>query len=1062
MTKASILVVEDESIVSMEIQSRLRRLGYEVAAALDNAEEAIEMAERTKPDLVLMDIQLKGQMDGVTAAGQMRDRLNIPVVYLTAYADEATLGRAKITEPFGYILKPFEERELYKTIEMALSKHRIEKKLKERERWLDTTLRSIGDGVIATDTAGQVTFLNAPAEKLTGWKFEQAKGHDLNEIFHVVNQLTREPAENPAIRVLRGKESAQLANHTLLITRDGGERPIDSTAAPIRDDNGEINGVVLVFRDVTDRMMATAEIQKRTHELSERIKELKCLYQVSKLVQRPDIDIDEILQTTIELIPQAMQYVNIACARVTMGEKIFCSPGFAETEWKISAPIMVNQKPIAALELCYLEERSTTNGTPFVQEEKELLIAVAEHLGRTIQRKRFNEALQVEKAHLEALIESAQEAIVMTGDDGRVLRINGEFTRLFGYTAEEASGQHIDVLVAPHQKHQEAQQLTRRVAKRERISLETIRYHKNGTPVQVSILGAPVMVEGEQVGVFGIYRDITQRRKADDELKKQKALLDEIFNSIQEGIGIVDVDEIITFCNPAYAEILDEKVEDILGKSLFDILPPDTHATIREQSDLRRKGRSSTYDLPLVTSRGNKKFVRFTVSPRHSKDGKYAGAFGATMDITDRKIAEGALKRKTLQQAHLLQTARHLTESLDVREVLTSIAKGAKEIIGAQGCSLYLLEADETTLTPVVAIDPNYEEEIMATSLNVSESFTGKAIRARKALIFNDPQSDGSGKQIPGTPVEVDERIIVAPLIADEKVLGAMCLDRMKVPFTEEDLSLSETFATYASTALKNAQAHDDIHQEVKQRRRMEKKLKQTMTELKRSNDELQQFAYVASHDLQEPLRMVASYVQLLAKRYRGKLDQDADDFINYAVDGAVRMQGLINDLLAYSRVGTRGRPFESSDLDEIFERALGNLQASVVETGAQIDHGPLPTLLVDRVQFTQLFQNLIGNAIKFHNDTPPHVRVAAERKNGEYILSVRDNGIGIDPEYADRIFMIFQRLHDRSEYKGTGIGLAICRKIVERHGGRIWVESEPGQGATFYFTVPVKGGQKS
>ena len=258
------------------------------------------------------------------------------------------------------------------------------------------------------------------------------------------------------------------------------------------------------------------------------------------------------------------------------------------------------------------------------------------------------------------------------------------------------------------------------------------------------------------------------------------------------------------------------------------------------------------------------------------------------------------------------------------------------------------------------------------------------------------------------------------------------------------------------------AEAHDDIHQEVKQRRRMEKKLKQTMTELKRSNDELQQFAYVASHDLQEPLRMVASYVQLLAKRYRGKLDQDADDFINYAVDGAVRMQGLINDLLAYSRVGTRGRPFESSDLDEIFERAVGNLQASVVETGAQIDHEPLPTLVVDRVQFTQLFQNLVGNAIKFHNDTPPHVQVAAERKNGEYILSVKDNGIGIDPEYADRIFMIFQRLHDRSEYKGTGIGLAICRKIVERHGGRIWVESEPGQGATFYFTVPVKGGQKS
>ena len=1062
MTKARVLVVEDESIVSLEIQSRLRRLGYKVAGVVDTAEKAVEMADRLKPDLVLMDIQLKGQMDGVEAAAQIGDHLKIPVVYLTAYADEATLRRAKVTEPFGYILKPFEERELYKTIEMALSKHHMEQQLKERERWLDTTLKSIGDGVIATDTDGRITFLNAAAEKSTGWKFDQAKGRDLSEIFRIVNQMTKEPVENPTTAVLREGQSIHLANYLVLIARNEAEKPIDSTAAPIRGDNGQIVGVVLVFRDITDRMMATAEIQQRTHDLSERIKELKCLYRVSKLAQQPAITIEKIARDTVELIPRAMQYVEIACARITMGESTFCSKRFTETDWKISAPIIVNRKPVGTLEVCYLEERPAGNGRSFVAEEEELIVALAEHLGRTIQRKRFNEALEVEKAHLEALIQSAQEAIVMTDNDGQVLRINEEFTRLFGYTAAQAAGCHIDDLVAPGEKHREAQEVTRRVAQRERLSLEAIRYHKDGTPVQVSILGAPVIVGGEQVGVFGIYRDITERRRAADELKRQKALLDEVFNGIQEGIGIVDTDEIVTFCNPAYAEILDESVEDIIGKSLYDILPSHTHDIIREQSSIRRKSRTSTYDLPLTTSKGNKKFIRFTVAPRHSKDGSYAGAFGATMDITDRKIAEGELEKKTLQQAHLLQTARHLTESLDVKEVLTNIAQGAKEIIGAQGCSLYLLETDGATLTPVVAIDPNYEKEIMATALTVRDSFTGKAIQARRTLIFNDPQSDGSGKQIPGTPVEMEEKIIVAPLIADENVLGAMCLDRMETSFTKEDLSLAETFATYASTALKNAQTHDELHQEVRQRRRMEKKLKQTMTELKRSNDELQQFAYVASHDLQEPLRMVASYVQLLAKRYKGKLDQDADDFIGYAVDGAVRMQGLINDLLAYSRVGTRGRPFESSDLTEIFDQALANLQAAVVETKAQIDHGPLPTLLVDRVQFTQLFQNLIGNALKFHNAKPPRIHVAAEQNKEECILSVSDNGIGIDPEYAERIFMIFQRLHNRSEYKGSGIGLAICKKIVERHGGRIWVESKPDQGATFYFSVPLKGGQKS
>jgi len=1062
MTKARVLVVEDESIVSLEIQSRLKRLGYEVVAAVASAEEAIERTARCEPDLVLMDIQLKGEMDGVEAAGEIRDHLSIPVVYLTAYADEATLRRAKVTEPFGYILKPFEERELYKTIEMALSKHQLEKTLKEREQWLDTTLRSIADAVITTDTDGRVTFLNTIAEKLTGWSFGEAEGRDLKEVFHITNQMTKEPAEDPATIVLREGQSTNLANFIVLITRDGMERPIDSSAAPIRGDNGEITGVVLIFRDITERMMATAEIQKRSHELSERIKELKCLYQISRLAQQADITVEEILRRTILLIPEAMQYSNVACARITMEEKTFCSPGFAVTDWKISASIFVNRKPAGDLEVYYIEERSARGREPFVQEEKELINAIAEHLGRTIQRKRSSEALQVEKAHLESLIESAQEAIVMTDNDGRVLRINREFTRLFGYTATEATGRHIDQLVAPDQKHQEAQEVTRRVARRERISIEAIRYRKDRSPVQVSILGAPVMVAGEQVGVFGIYRDITRRRRADDELKRQKMLLDEVFNGIQEGIGIVDRDEIVTFCNPAYADILDEEVENITGKSLYDILPPETHTIIRQQSALRRKGQNSTYDLPVTTSKGNDKYVRFTVSPRHSKDGSYAGAFGATMDITDRKVAEVELQKKTHQQAHLLRTARHLTESLDIKEVFTNIAKGAKEIIDAQGCSLYLLETDGTSLTPVVAIDPSYEEEILATPLRISESFTGKAIQERRALIFNDPQSEGSGKQIPGTPVEAEEKIIVAPLIVDENVLGAMCLDRMGVSFTQEDLALAETFATYASTALKNAQTHDDLHQEVRQRRRMEKKLKQTMAELKRSNDELQQFAYVASHDLQEPLRMVASYVQLLAKRYKGKLDQDADDFIDYAVDGAIRMQGLINDLLAYSRVGTRGRPFEPTDLVEIFDRAVANLQAAVVETDAQVDHGPLPTLAIDRVQFTQLFQNLIGNALKFHNDKSPRIHVAAEQKNGEYILSVRDNGIGIDQEYAGRIFMIFQRLHNHTEYKGSGIGLAICKKIVERHGGRIWVESNPGQGATFYFTVPITGGQKS
>jgi light-regulated signal transduction histidine kinase (bacteriophytochrome) len=236
--------------------------------------------------------------------------------------------------------------------------------------------------------------------------------------------------------------------------------------------------------------------------------------------------------------------------------------------------------------------------------------------------------------------------------------------------------------------------------------------------------------------------------------------------------------------------------------------------------------------------------------------------------------------------------------------------------------------------------------------------------------------------------------------------------------------------------------------------------LRERAKDLARSNSELQQFAYVASHDLQEPLRMVASFTQLLAKRYSEKLDDDARDFINYAVDGATRMQTLISDLLNYSRVGTQGNPLVPTDSEALFSRVLDSIKFAMEDSGAVISHDPLPVVLADSQQLGQLFQNLLTNAIKFRGERPPNVRISAERNGNDWKISVRDNGIGISQEHADRIFVIFQRLHTKTEYPGTGIGLAICKKIVERHGGRIWIEPSPGGGATFCFTIPAAENQ--
>ena len=203
---------------------------------------------------------------------------------------------------------------------------------------------------------------------------------------------------------------------------------------------------------------------------------------------------------------------------------------------------------------------------------------------------------------------------------------------------------------------------------------------------------------------------------------------------------------------------------------------------------------------------------------------------------------------------------------------------------------------------------------------------------------------------------------------------------------------------------------------------------------------------------------MVASYTQLLEKRYKDRLDSDADQFIGYIVDGATRMQNLIRDLLAYSRVGTRGNPFQPTDCEAVLKRVLGNLNMAIEEGSAEITHDSLPTVMGDEIQLGQLFQNLLGNAIKYRSNEPPRIHVSAERREEEWLFSVRDNGIGIDPQFKERIFVIFQRLHNRAEYPGTGIGLSISKKIVEGHGGRIWVESRPGEGSTFYFTIPDTG----
>ncbi|HUT15887.1 MAG TPA: ATP-binding protein, partial [Anaerolineae bacterium] len=355
-------------------------------------------------------------------------------------------------------------------------------------------------------------------------------------------------------------------------------------------------------------------------------------------------------------------------------------------------------------------------------------------------------------------------------------------------------------------------------------------------------------------------------------------------------------------------------------------------------------------------------------------------------------------------------------------------------------------------------------EQLAVTLRSIGEGVITTDVEGRVVLVNRAAESltGWAQREAVGTPLDAVFRIIHDMTREPRENPAARVLESGTLVELADHTLLVSRDGTERSLALTAAPILSDkegligvvlVFRDITQRR--------LAADLARSNAELEQFAYVASHDLQEPLRMVSSYVQLLARRYKGQLDADADDFIEFAVDGAKRMQDLVSDLLAYSRVGTRGDPFERTDCEAVLALALGNLELAIQESGAQVTHDALPVVVADGPQLAQVLQNLIANSIKFRSEQPPRIHVSATRIGDEWVLCVRDNGIGIDPQYHERVFVLFQRLHTRGEYPGTGIGLAICRRIAERHSGRIWVESELGQGSAFHFAIPMRGDQE-
>ena len=392
----------------------------------------------------------------------------------------------------------------------------------------------------------------------------------------------------------------------------------------------------------------------------------------------------------------------------------------------------------------------------------------------------------------------------------------------------------------------------------------------------------------------------------------------------------------------------------------------------------------------------------------------------------------------------LAQMGRIMTSSEDIDEVYDRFTEAVTSVIPADRLSIVVIDSDawQSKARYYAGID------VPLATLDAWRPLDGQVIetvvRSQQPQIVDESNVAAVLAQSPRLQDGIAAGLrtwMDVPVILEQTVVAVMrFMSRTPNAYDARDQALGVLIAAQVAGAVANAQSIES--------------LLATQAELARSNEELEQFAYVASHDLQEPLRMVASYVGLLERRYRGKLDADADDFIEFAVDGARRMQGLLNGLLDLSRVGTRGRELEPTESEAALRDSLINLEQAIVDAGAEVTHEPLPAVLGDRIQLTQLFQNLVSNAVKFNTSDKPRVAVSARRAGSMWEIAVADNGIGIDPAHFDRIFQVFQRLHTRDAYEGTGIGLSVCRKIVERHGGTIRPESAEGQGTTFRFTL--------
>ncbi len=613
------------------------------------------------------------------------------------------------------------------------------------------------------------------------------------------------------------------------------------------------------------------------------------------------------------------------------------------------------------------------------------------------ERKEAEEKIKQASLYSRSLLEASMDPLVTISAEGKITDVNKATETATGCTRAELIGSDFsDYFTDPRKARAGYKEVFVKGFVRDYPL--AIR-HKSGEVTDV-LYNATLFKNqaGVPQGVFAAARDVTEQKKAQEKLRNASLYARSLLEASLDPLVTISPDGKITDVNKATEDVTGCSREKLVGSDFSDYFTDPEKARVGYKQVLT-EGFVKDYSLAIRHKTGKIVDVLYNASIYRNAEGEVQGVFAAARDVTDRKKAEDALRQSELKLRTVADFAYDLEYWMAPNGDMIYVSPSCLKFTGY---SPEEFMKDPKLLAKIVHPD---DKSIIGSHFDVVDS------SERHEVDFRIITRDGAVRWMSHACQPVFD--------GNGQWIGRRSSNR-----------------------------------DITNRKIIEGELRQTMEKLKQSNSELEQFAYVASHDLQEPLRMVASYVQLLERRYKGKLDSDADEFIAYAVDGANRMRGLIDDLLTYSRVSRLGKPFEPVDLESAIAIVLQNLNASIVDTKAVVTHDPLPRIDGDRGQIVQLFQNLIGNSIKFHCDESPRVHVSVKDEESEYLFAVKDNGIGIDPQYFDRLFKIFQRLHTKQEYPGSGIGLVICKKIVERHGGRIWLDSQVGKGSTVYFTL--------